>query len=101
MKDGIHPKDQYVVFRDASSGFAMLTRSTIKTGAQKTTWEDGKEYPLVTVDVSAASHPFYTGKSKFVDTAGRVDRFNKKFQGTYGKAGKKKDKDAATTDEKA
>ena len=85
MRDGIHPKYQFVVFRDASSGFAMLTRSTIKTGAQKITWEDGNEYPLVTVDVSASSHPFYTGKSKFVDTAGRVDRFNKKFQGTYGK----------------
>jgi large subunit ribosomal protein L31 len=100
MKDGIHPKYQLVVFKDVSSGFAMLTRSTIKTGAQKTTWEDGKEYPLVTVDVSAASHPFYTGKSKFVDTAGRVDRFNKKFQGTYGKGGKKKDA-AAPAEEKA
>jgi large subunit ribosomal protein L31 len=85
MKDGIHPKYQPVVFRDASSGFAFLTRSTIKTPNQTIQWEDGKEYPVITVDVSSASHPFYTGKSKFVDAAGRVDKFNKKFQGTYGK----------------
>ena len=91
MKDGIHPKYQPVIFRDASSGFAILTRSTIKAPAQTMKWEDGKEYPVVTVDVSSASHPFYTGKSKFVDAAGRVDKFNKKFQGTYGK---KKDKGA-------
>ena len=88
MKDVIHPNYREVVFRDASCGFAFLTRSTIKTN-QKTTWEDGKEYPLVTVDVSSASHPFYTGKSKFVDAAGRVDKFNKKFQGSYGKNKKK------------
>jgi large subunit ribosomal protein L31 len=94
MRDGIHPKYQPVVFKDVSSGFTILTRSTIRTGTQKITWEDGKEYPVVTVDVSSASHPFYTGKSKFMDTAGRVDRFNKKFQGTYGK-GKKKGEGAA------
>ena len=93
MKDGIHPQYREVVFRDASCNFTFLTRSTIRTN-QKVTWEDGKEYPLVTVDVSSASHPFYTGKSKFVDAAGRVDKFNKKFQGTYGK--KKKDEPAAT-----
>ena len=84
MKDGIHPNYREVVFRDASCDFTFLTRSTIKTN-QKITWQDGQEYPLVTVDVSSASHPFYTGKSKFVDAAGRVDKFNKKFQGTYGK----------------
>ncbi len=70
-----------------SHNFTFLTRSTIKT-KQTTTWEDGKEYPLVVVDVSIASHPFYTGRTKLLDTAGRVDRFNKKFQGTYGKAKK-------------
>jgi large subunit ribosomal protein L31 len=90
MKDGIHPQYREVVFRDASCGFAFITRSTIRTN-QKTTWEDGNEYPLVTVDVSSASHPFYTGKTKFIDAAGRVDRFNKKFKGTYGK---KKDESA-------
>jgi large subunit ribosomal protein L31 len=90
MKDGIHPKYQPVIFRDASSGFAILTRSAIKPPAQTMKWEDGKEYPVVTVDVSSASHPFYTGKSKFVDSAGRVDKFNKKFQGTYGNKKSKK-----------
>ena len=86
MKEGIHPNYRPVVFHDASSGFEMITRSTIRTN-QKTT-KDGVEYPLVTVDVSSASHPFYTGKTKFVDAAGRVDKFNKKFSGTYGKAKK-------------
>ncbi len=93
MKDGIHPEYREVVFRDASCGFTFLTRSTIKS-KQTTTWEDGKEYPLVVIDVSSASHPFYTGKTKFVDAAGRVDKFNKKFQGTYGK----KQKEEAPTD---
>lgn len=84
MKDGIHPNYRPVVFQDASSGFTMLTRSTVKTN-QKVQHEDGNEYPLVVVDVSSHSHPFYTGKTKFVDAAGRVDKFNRKFQGTYGK----------------
>ena len=84
MKDGIHPNYREVVFRDASCDFTFKTRSTIRTN-HKITWTDGQEYPLVTVDVSSASHPFYTGKSKFVDAAGRVDKFNKKFAGTYGK----------------
>ncbi len=87
MKDGIHPNYRPVVFKDASSGFTFLTRSTIRTN-QTIEFEDGQTYPLVTVDVSSASHPFYTGTQKFVDTAGRVDKFNKKFQGTYGKAKK-------------
>ena len=87
MKDGIHPNYRPVIFRDASSNFAILTRSTIRTN-QTMAWEDGNTYPLVTVDVSSASHPFYTGTQKFVDAAGRVDKFNKKFSGTYGK-GKK------------
>jgi large subunit ribosomal protein L31 len=93
MKDDIHPNYRPVVFKDASCGFTILTRSTVRTN-QTIKWEDGKEYPLVTVDVSSASHPYYTGTVKFVDTAGRVDKFNKKFQGTYGK-GKKKNGEAA------
>jgi large subunit ribosomal protein L31 len=93
MKDDIHPNYRPVVFKDASCGFTILTRSTVRTN-QTIKWEDGKEYPLVTVDVSSASHPYYTGTVKFVDTAGRVDKFNKKFQGTYGK-GKKKSGEAA------
>lgn len=100
MKDGIHPNYRAVVFKDASCGFTFLTRSTIKTN-QTIKWEDGKEYPLVTVDVSSASHPFYTGTVKFLDTTGRVDKFNKKFQGTYGKAKKEKAKEKDAGAEKA
>lgn len=87
MKEGIHPNYRPVVFHDASSGTDFLTRSTIRTN-QKTQFKDGNEYPLVVVDVSSASHPFYTGKTKFVDAAGRVDKFNRKFQGRYGKGRK-------------
>jgi large subunit ribosomal protein L31 len=81
MKKNVHPAYDWVVIEDASSDFRILTRSTVKSN-QKTTWTDGKEYPLVTVEVSSASHPFYTGKQKIMDTGGRIDRFNKK----YGKA---------------
>jgi len=78
MKDGIHPKYRPVVFQDTSAGFAFLTRSTVKTD-KTIIWEDGKEYPLFTVEISSASHPFFTGKQKLVDTAGRVERFQKKY----------------------
>ena len=84
MKEGIHPAYRPVVFQDVSAGVSFLTRSTVKTN-DKVKWEDGKEYPLVKVDISAASHPFYTGKQKFVDTAGRVEKFQKKFAGNYFK----------------
>lgn len=87
MKDGIHPNYREVVFRDASCNFTFKTRSTVKTN-QKITWEDGQEYPLVTVDTSSASHPFYTGNQKNAQVAGRVSKFNEKFAGSYGK-GKK------------
>jgi len=87
MKADIHPEYRPVVFRDVSGEFAFLTRSTIKSN-KTTTWEDGNEYPEVRVDISAASHPFFTGKQKFVDTAGRVEKFQKKFAGNY--FGKKK-----------
>ncbi len=82
MKQDIHPKYEYVVFEDASAEYRFLTRSTIRS-KETTQWEDGKEYPLVKVDISAASHPFYTGKQKFVDTAGRVEKFQKRFGGDY------------------
>jgi len=78
MKDGIHPQYRPVVFQDTSAGFAFLTRSTVKTD-KTIIWEDGKEYPLFTVEISSASHPFFTGKQKLVDTAGRVERFQKKY----------------------
>lgn len=77
MKDGIHPDYREVVFQDSSTGTQFLTRSTIKTD-KKVDYE-GRQLPLVTVDISAASHPFFTGKQKFVDTAGRVEKFQKKY----------------------
>lgn len=79
MKQDLHPKNyRFVVFRDISNDESFLTRSCINS-KETTVWEDGKEYPLVKVEISAFSHPFFTGKMKFVDTAGRIDKFNKKF----------------------
>ena len=78
MKTGIHPEYKEVVFQDISSDFSILTRSTIKT-KETIKWEDGNEYPLVKVEVSSASHPFYTGKHKMLDSGGRVDRFKKRY----------------------
>lgn len=90
MKKGIHPRYRAVVFQDLAADFSFLTRSTIET-KDTVKWEDGKEYPLVKVDVTSASHPFYTGKQTFLDAAGRLDRFAKKFKGSYSfqKGGKK------------
>jgi large subunit ribosomal protein L31 len=79
MKQNIHPKSyRFVVFKDMSNGFSFLSRST---AASKETvqWEDGKEYPLIKVEISNTSHPFYTGKNIMVDTAGRIDKFRKKY----------------------
>ena len=78
MKKDIHPNYRPVVFQDNSADFAFLTQSTVQTKAT-ITWTDGKEYPLVRVDISSQSHPFYTGKQNIVDTAGRVDRFKRKY----------------------
>ena len=78
MKPDIHPNHRPVVFKDNSADFAILTRSTVET-KETITWTDGKEYPLVRVDISSQSHPFYTGKQNIVDTAGRVDRFKRKY----------------------
>ncbi len=74
MKKGIHPEYRPVVFRDAGADFAFLTRSTVETN-KTIEWEDGNTYPLVELDVSSASHPFYTGRQRIVDTGGRVQRF--------------------------
>lgn len=82
MKPDIHPEYRPVVFHDVSADFKFLTRSTAKT-KDTVTWEDGKEYPLIKVDISSESHPFFTGKQKFVDAAGRVEKFQKKFSGGY------------------
>ena len=78
MKADIHPEYKPVVFQDVSSNFAILTRSTM-TSKDKIKWEDGQEYPLIKVEVSSHSHPFYTGKQKMMDTSGRVDRFRKRY----------------------
>ena len=78
MKADIHPKYNEVVFQDVTSDLAFLTRSTL-TSKETIKWEDGKEYPLVKVEVSSASHPFYTGKQKLMDTSGRVDKFRKRY----------------------
>lgn len=78
MKSGIHPQYREVVFQDLSSDFSFLTRSTIDT-KETIKWEDGQEYPLVKVEVSSASHPFYTGKHKILDAGGRVDKFKKRY----------------------
>ena len=78
MKADIHPEYREVVFQDISSDFAFLTRSTIDS-KETIKWEDGNEYPLVKVEVSSASHPFYTGKHKVLDSGGRVDRFKKRY----------------------
>lgn len=83
MKSSGHPVYDFVVIRDSSSDFAFLTRST-RQSTERIVWEDGKEYPLIQVEVSSASHPFYTGKQKVMDTAGRIERFKKK----YGKTAK-------------
>ena len=78
MKKDIHPKYQEVIFLDTSSNFSFLTRSTL--GSSKTMkWEDGQSYPLIKVEISSASHPFYTGKKIFVDTAGRVEKFKRRY----------------------
>jgi large subunit ribosomal protein L31 len=79
MRKDIHPKYNTVVFQDTSSDFKFLTRSTMTSG-ETIKWEDGNTYPVIKVEVSSASHPFYTGQKLFVDTAGRVEKFNKRYK---------------------
>jgi large subunit ribosomal protein L31 len=85
MKKGIHPESyRLVAFRDMSNGHTFLTRST--AGSRETvTLEDGKEYPLIKLEISNTSHPFYTGKMKLVDTAGRVDKFMNRYKSHFDK----------------
>ncbi|MBV9026829.1 MAG: type B 50S ribosomal protein L31 [Streptomycetaceae bacterium] len=78
MKPGIHPAYRPVVFRDRSADFAFLTRST-KTSDKTVEWEDGTTYPVIDVEISSASHPFYTGTQRVLDTAGRVERFERRY----------------------
>lgn len=80
MKADTHPNYQEVVFVDTSCDFKFLTRSTMDTKGRETIkWTDGKEYPLVKIEVSSESHPFYTGKHKIMDTAGRVEKFRLRY----------------------
>ncbi|MFI6419706.1 type B 50S ribosomal protein L31 [Streptomyces sp. NPDC050842] len=78
MKPGIHPPYAPVVFRDKTGGLSFLTRSTL-TSDKTVEWEDGRTYPVVDVEISSASHPFYTGTARVLDTAGRVERFEKRY----------------------
>ncbi|AUS80353.1 type B 50S ribosomal protein L31 [Actinoalloteichus sp. AHMU CJ021] len=78
MKKDIHPDYHPVVFQDSSTGESFLTRSTI-TSERRVEWSDGNTYPLVVVDVSSSSHPFWTGTQRLVDTAGRVEKFRRRY----------------------
>ena len=78
MRQGIHPDYHPVVFRDRAAGFAFLTRSTV-VREQAITWEDGNTYPVIDVETSSASHPFYTGQARILDTAGRVEQFRRRY----------------------
>jgi len=80
MKKDIHPKNyRLVAFRDMSNGYTFLTKSAAQS-RETVTMEDGKEYPLIKLEISNSSHPFYTGKMKLVDTAGRVDKFMNRYK---------------------
>ncbi len=80
MRKDIHPEDyRTVIFKDMSNDYAFMTRSTTST-KDTIKWEDGNEYPLIKVEISHKSHPFYTGKMKLVDTAGRIDKFKTRYQ---------------------
>jgi len=78
MKPTIHPEYGPIVFRDRSANFMFLTRSTLQP-KERIIWTDGNEYPVYDVEISSASHPFYTGSQRVIDTAGRVERFNRRF----------------------
>ncbi|HEY0678269.1 MAG TPA: type B 50S ribosomal protein L31 [Chitinophagaceae bacterium] len=79
MKKGIHPEGyRFVVFKDMSNGYSFLSRSAAQT-KESVKWEDGKEYPLIKLEISNTSHPFFTGQKVLVDTAGRIDKFKKKY----------------------
>jgi len=79
MKAGVHPEYRDVVFQDVTSDFKILTRSTLSS-KETVKWEDGNEYPLVKVEVSSSSHPFYTGQNKVMDTSGRIDKFKRRYK---------------------
>ena len=78
MQQEIHPKYNFVVFKDTSSDFTFLSRST-QSSRETITWQDGNEYPLINIEISSASHPFYTGKQTLVDSAGRIEKFRRRY----------------------
>ena len=85
MKKDTHPENyRYVVFHDISCDYSFLTRSTVAT-KETIKWEDGKEYPLYKLEISNKSHPFFTGKQNLVDSAGRIEKYNKKYNIKSGK----------------
>jgi large subunit ribosomal protein L31 len=80
MRKDIHPSNyRLVIFKDMSNDYSFITHSTAPS-KEKAEWEDGKEYPIIKLDISHTSHPFYTGKQQLVDTAGRIDKFKTKYQ---------------------
>ncbi|MBX7181035.1 MAG: type B 50S ribosomal protein L31 [Bacteroidia bacterium] len=80
MKQGTHPENyRFVVFKDMSNEYSFLSRSCAET-KETIVWEDGNEYPVIKLEISDKSHPYYTGKMKLVDTAGRVDKFRSRYQ---------------------
>jgi len=83
MKKEIHPNYGFVIFKDIGADFMFLTRST-RSSDKMVKWEDGNEYPMIEVEISSATHPFFTGKQKFVDTAGRIEKFKRKYQNNPG-----------------
>ncbi|MEU9449893.1 type B 50S ribosomal protein L31 [Streptomyces sp. NPDC048277] len=85
MKSRIHPDARLVVFRDRAADTAFLTRSTADS-SRTIEWEDGNTYPLIDVEISSASHPFYTGKTRVLDSAGRVERFERRYGRTAAAA---------------
>ena len=78
MKQGIHPEYRPVVFMDTTTGFKFLSGST-KTSSETVVWEDGNEYPLLRVEITSDSHPFYTGRQRFVEKGGRIEKFKKRY----------------------
>ena len=86
MKTGVHPEYNEVLFIDPSADFKFVTRSTIDTKNREKMQHEGKEYPVVRLDVSSESHPFYTGKQKIVDVAGRVEKFRQRYGTKKGTA---------------
>ena len=100
MKKEIHPKDyRLVVFQDVSCDYSFLTRSTVKT-SDTIKWEDGKEYPLYKLEISDKSHPYFTGKQNLVDSAGRIEKFNRKYKISADEAVETQASEEAPADEK-